>query len=134
MPLNESASPSAKSLHRLSTSEALLAPLDRRVHLRALRADRLFVQTRAAETAARRTLKCVTADVSRGGLQLAVDEYLAKGEIVELWLNLTGAKRNYYLLGTVRWCRAEDDRFRLGIRLQDAPGTDFKAWRKLCFL
>jgi len=123
--------PPAKALQRLSTSDALVAPLDRRVHLRALRSERLLVQTRDV---ARRTLKCHTADVSPGGLQLVVSHYMAKGTILELWIKLTGAKRNHYLLATVRWCGADEGGFRLGVRVQDGPATDFKAWRKLCFL
>ena len=41
----------------------------------------------------RRTLKCASADLSRGGLRLTVAEALPVGALLELWIKLAGACR-----------------------------------------
>ena len=79
----------------------------------------------------RRTLKCASADLSRGGLRLTVAEALPVGALLELWIKLAGAHRNYYLVGDVRWCVSGDPDYEIGVEVKDAPATDCKTWRGL---
>jgi hypothetical protein len=126
----------SKELKRLSTQEALESPHDRRHALRTPRKEDLFVQLSATHSGApdRRTLKCESADLSHGGLRLAVNEALPAGALLELWIKLRGARRNYYLVGDVRWCVEGAHGFDVGVGVKDAPATDYKTWRRLCLV
>ena len=124
---------SGKLLKRLNLQEALAAKHDRRSVLRIGRKERLFVQLSATASGEqnRRTLKCASADLSRGGLRLTVAEALPVGALLELWIKLAGARRNYYLVGDVRWCVPADPDYEIGVEVKEAPATDFKTWRRL---
>lgn len=125
-----------KSLKRLSTQEALVSKQDRRGHLRTSRQEHLFVQLNStfSDDQDRRILKCASADLSRGGLRLTVPQALPVGALLELWIRLISARRNYYLVGDVRWCVAVQASYEIGVSLKDAPATDCKTWRRLCFV
>lgn len=125
-----------KTLKRLSTQEALHSRHDRRDHLRTTRKDELFVQLSATLSGEqdRRTLKCESADLSCGGLRLAVSEAFPAGSLLELWIKLAGARRNYYLVGDVHWCVAAAGGYEVGVGVKDAPATDYRIWRRLCFI
>ncbi len=125
-----------KSLTRLNFQEALTAKHERRGHLRTGRKESLFLQLSATFSGEqdRRTLKCASADLSRGGLRLTVTEELPIGALLEIWIKLTSARRNYYLVGDVRWCVPAHDEYEIGVVVKDAPATDIKSWRRLCFV
>ena len=123
-----------RPVRRLSTLEALNARPDRRNHLRTLRQERLFVQLGIdAATGERRTLKCDSADLSRGGLRVGLSEALPPGAALEVWIRLVSARRNFYLCGEVRWCVRKSPGFEIGVHVREAPATDYRMWRRLRF-
>ena len=88
----------------LTTREVLTNPHERRSSRRSRRAETLFVQLAAiieGETQ-RRTLKCESADLSRGGLRIQVAEPLPVGNLVEVWIKVTDSPQTFYLVGSVR--------------------------------
>ena len=105
---------------------------ERRQHPRIARDEVLFVQAelRAEDGANRTTLRCHSADLSPGGLRLHLMDPLPVGTELELWIRIPGAARNYYLAGTVRWCRAGEHDAELGVAVHAAPSTDDAAWRE----
>jgi PilZ domain len=124
------------ALRKLSTKEALSEPHDRRSHWRTPQAATLFMQLRAGspDGEERRTIKCESADLSRGGLRIVVGSAISVGAPIEAWIKIQGAPGNFYLTGTVRWCNVESpDRTEIGVALRDAPGTDYKLWRRMSF-
>jgi len=123
-----------RPVRRLSTLEALNARPDRRNHLRTRRQARLFVQLGTdAATGERRTLQCDSADLSRGGLRVALREALPPGATLEVWIRLVSARRNFYLCGEVRWCMQKSPGFEIGLHVRDAPATDYRTWQRLRF-
>lgn len=131
----ESDDVSRTPIRKLTTAEALRARHERRAHLRTTRRERLFVQLGPSpdDPANRLTLKCHSADLSRGGLRVRLSEAVPVGAELELWVRVASTRRNFYLTGDVRWCVADGERHEVGIRVTDGPGTDVRAWRKLCF-
>lgn len=123
------------ALTKLTTREALSAPHDRRSHWRAQRTETLFMQLRVRVPGGeeRRTLRCESADLSRGGLRIAVATAVPVGSLIEAWIKVQGEPRNFYLVGQVRWCTAQDEGVEIGVALKDAPGTDYKGWRRVNF-
>lgn len=124
-----------RPVKRLSTRQALQAGHDRRSQFRLARREHLFVQLSATLTGeqTRRTLKCRSADLSRGGLRLALSEALPPGALLEIWIRLANMRRNYYLVGDVRWCAASRRGYQVGVRVKNGPATDYRIWRRLCF-
>ena len=119
----------------MTTREVLTNPHERRSSRRSRRAETLFVQLAAiieGETQ-RRTLKCESADLSRGGLRIQVAETLPVGNSVEVWIKVTDSPQTFYLVGSVRWCEPTDHGAEVGIAVTDGPATDFKAWRRMNF-
>lgn len=122
-------------LKKLSTKEALGQPVDpnnRRAEPRATRTETLFVQVRSVASAGdeRSTLRCESADLSRGGIRIQVSIEIPKDELLEIWIKVQGQPRNFYLAGRACWCAPNARGAELGIKLHDAPGTDYKAWRR----
>ncbi len=121
-------------LKRLSTKEALGDPLERRLDGRSSRAETLFMQLRMATVGdERRTLRCQSADLSRGGMRIQTAAEVPIGALIEAWIKIRGEPNNFYLVGEVRWCTANPLGAEVGIALNDAPGTDYKGWRRLDF-
>ena len=104
---------------------------ERRQHQRIARDEVLFVQAELRDDngPTRSTLRCHSADLSPGGLRLHLTDPLPVGTELELWIRIPGAARNYYLAGTVRWCREGDHDAELGVAVHPAPSTDDAAWR-----
>lgn len=128
-------SESVATLKRLTIREALSAPHDRRTHWRTLRTETLFMQLRVSVPGGeeRRTLRCESADLSRGGLRIAVATEVPVGSLIEAWIKVQGEPSNFYLVGQVRWCTAQAQGAEIGVALKDAPGTDYKTWRRVNF-
>lgn len=122
-------------LTKLSTREALGDPLERRLNSRCSRAETLFMQLRMADPASdeRRTLRCQSADLSRGGMRIQTTVEVPNGTLIEAWIKIRGEPNNFYLVGEVRWSTANSHGVEVGIALRDAPGTDYKNWRRLDF-
>lgn len=127
--------PSHSSLKRLTTLEALQSPGERRSHARHTRQETLFVQVAIKRDGdeLRQTLRCQSADLSRGGLRLNLEVALETGTLLELWLKIPEAGHNFYLVGNVRWCDLVKGGTQLGVAVRDAPGTDYKRWRRMNF-
>lgn len=80
--------------------------------------------------------RCTTADVSSGGLRLAVDYPVAVNTRLDLWAKLPEHPGTFLLTGEVRWAVAGglEDEHILGIELvpgSDAPDADLTEWRHL---
>lgn len=112
-----------------------MAQIDRRFEARVPRSEVLFLQMSVSDGAAgRQTLRCRSADLSQSGLRVHVDELIAEGTPVEVWIRLSSAARNYYLHGIVKWSHTAGDRNEIGIGVVDGESTDFDDWRNLGFV
>jgi len=77
---------------------------------------------------------CKSLDVSRGGLQVELEEEITVGALLQLGVELPNAKDPMYLVGEVRWCRPsenEDDTWLAGFQLMNADNSDIKHWADL---
>ena len=122
-------------LKRFSAAEALHAERERRAHARSHRHETLFVQAAIAreDGEVRQTLRCQSADLSRGGLRITLAAAIDPGTVLEVWIKVPDAGRNFYLVGTVRWCECVAGNALIGVAVRDAPGTDYKLWRRMNF-
>ncbi|MDZ7753118.1 MAG: PilZ domain-containing protein [Gammaproteobacteria bacterium] len=82
------------------------------------------------------TARCTTANVSSGGLRLALDYPVEVGTRLDLWAKLPEHPGTFLLTGEVRWAMAGDleDEHILGIELVpdgDAPDADLAEWQHL---
>lgn len=80
--------------------------------------------------------RCTTADVSRGGLRLAVDYPVEVNSRLDLWAKLPEHPGTFLLTGEVRWVMIGDleDEHVLGIELVPdgpRPDADLTAWQHL---
>ncbi|MCC7121296.1 MAG: PilZ domain-containing protein [Gammaproteobacteria bacterium] len=102
--------------------------LDRRRIPRQPRRETLFAQV--AITAAhgtRRTVRCLSADLSGSGVRVQMEEGISVGTVVDLWVRLAAVGRNFLLRGRVRWYDAA--RREAGIAVVFAEGTDYWEWQ-----
>ena len=111
-------------------------PSDRRVHSRIGRAHKLFVQVRdesGGEPEEGRLLRCVTENLSAGGLAVTVLEEMAPDTRVELWINVEDKEARFLLGGLVRWCAPSsyDGLYDAGIELDEASTEELAEWAAL---
>lgn len=102
--------------------------LERRHSPRQPRRETLFAQVGiAAQGGARRTVRCLSADLSGSGVRVELDEGISAGTAVDLWIRLASAGRNFLLRGRVRWYDAAQQQ--AGIAVVFAEGTDYWEWQ-----
>ena len=74
---------------------------------------------------------CQTLDVSRGGLQVALERELTVGAILQIGVDLPDRKETLYLAGEVRWCRPvtrKQGQWSAGFQLLNTGTPDFMSW------
>ena len=83
------------------------------------------------QTRSRRTITCKTMNVSRGGLQIVLEEELTVGAILRIGVALSGANDTLYLAGEVRWCLPSKDAqnpWMAGFQILNADNSDIERW------
>ena len=76
-------------------------------------------------------MTCKSLNVSRGGLQVALDEALTVGAILQIGVDLAGAENTLYLAGEVRWClpgKTEQKDWIAGFKILNADNSDVERW------
>ena len=112
-------------------------PGDDREHLRLPIATRLFIELVSPgtdEADAGEIVTCKTLDVSRGGLQVQLDQELTVGAILHIGVQMPDEPDPLYLAGSVEWCIREDEtgnQWSAGFRLMNAHGSDIDSWVSL---
>lgn len=102
--------------------------IERRRSPRQPRRETLFAQVGfAAQGGARRTVRCLSADLSGSGLRVEMEEGISVGTELDLWVRLDASARNFLLRGRVRWYDAT--RRSAGIAVVFAEGTDYWTWQ-----
>jgi Tfp pilus assembly protein PilZ len=77
---------------------------------------------------------CKSLNVSRGGLQVLLEEEMTVGALLQLGVELPNAEDPLYLVGEVRWCRPSEDQdntWLAGFQLMNAINSDIKHWVEL---
>lgn len=106
--------------------------VERRRSPRQPRRETLFAQVGvAAQSGARRTVRCLSADLSGSGVRVDLEEGISAGTVVDLWVRLADVGRNFLLRGRVRWYDAT--RRAAGIEVVFAEGSDYWEWQATAF-
>jgi len=109
-------------------------PEQRREHLRLPIESTTFIELlspRMGHTEPGRMVTCKTLNVSRGGLQVILEEELTVGAILQIGVDLSSAEDTLYLAGEVRWCLPSNDEQRpwmAGFQILNAHDTDIERW------
>lgn len=77
---------------------------------------------------------CNTMDISSNGIGLMLDEPLALGLILQMYIEMSDTKERFFLVAEVKWCQpsTEDEEcFNTGFELYNSDGTDIVEWKKL---
>ena len=107
---------------------------EQRKHLRLSVESTIFIELmspRAGQSGSGHVVTCKSLDVSRGGLQVALDEALTVGAILHIGVDLPGAKDTLYLAGEVRWClprKTEQKGWIAGFQILNADNSDVESW------
>jgi hypothetical protein len=78
-----------------------------------------------------KTIKCTTVDMSISGLKLQMEEAVAQGSQVELWVKLGGHDAKLLLAGEVKWCMEKAKSHLAGIKLGVGITDDLGLWKEL---
>ncbi len=109
----------------------------RRKHLRLPIESTTFIELlspRLGHSGSGRMVTCRTVNVSRGGLQVTLDEELTVGSILQIGVDLPGADGTLYLAGEVRWClpsNEEQNPWMAGFQILKADASDIERWEAL---
>jgi Tfp pilus assembly protein PilZ len=112
-------------------------PEQRRKHLRLPIESTTFIELlspRLGQTESGRMITCKTLNVSRGGLQVSLEEELTVGSILQIGIDLPGAEHTLYLAGEVRWCLPNNDgtsAWMAGFQILNADDSDIARWVEL---
>jgi len=111
---------------------------EQRKHLRLPVETRTFIElvsARVGEDDSGRLVTCRTENISRGGLQVTLEEAVTVGAILQIGVELPGANSPLYLAGEVRWCRPNegdpDQPYSAGFKLLNSEGSDLQRWVEL---
>ena len=74
---------------------------------------------------------CRSLDISANGLQVRIDEAIPVGTILRLCAQFRSGRESLYVVGEVKWVRAEQDLYCVGFALYDSEQTDIVAWKEL---
>ncbi|MDB6062618.1 MAG: hypothetical protein JWM78_2721 [Verrucomicrobiaceae bacterium] len=74
---------------------------------------------------------CRSLDISANGLQVRIDQSIPVGTILRLCAQFRSGRESLYVVGEVKWLRAEDDLYCIGFALYDSEQTDIIAWKEL---
>ena len=81
-----------------------------------------------------RVVVCKSLDVSRGGLQVVLEEEAILGAILQIGVAIPGSQDTIYLVGDVRWCLPDlntPGAWLCGFQLMNANDSDIKDWIEL---
>ena len=76
----------------------------------------------------------IVLNVSRGGLQVELEEDITVGALLQVCVELPNADDPLYLVGEVRWCRpgsGDEGPWMAGFQLMNAVNSDIHHWREL---
>jgi hypothetical protein len=94
----------------------------------------IFVERYAAEfdnAQAANIMICDSVDISANGVQVRMDQPLPIGTILRLCAQFSGGRASLYLVGEVKWQRAEEGQYCIGFALFESEQTDIIAWKEL---
>lgn len=106
---------------------------DRRQEYRLADRATVFVEVRSASADGSTPAEILAGsgvDLSANGLQMLLDRPLQAGAILRLGADFGQSSPRLYVIGEVRWSRAESDGFRVGFSLFDSEGSDIVAWKE----
>lgn len=109
-------------------------PSDRRSEERIDEHVTIFVERYAAEfdnSRAANIMICDSVDISANGVQVRMDQPLPIGTILRLCAQFSGERPSLYLVGEVKWQRAEEGQYCIGFELFESEQTDIIAWKEL---
>lgn len=111
-------------------TEAVDALQEKRVEPRVGARFHLFVHVVESELPALtgRAVAAETIDISRRGMQAAMNQVLPEGTILGIVIATGRPFTMYRLAGIVRWHQDSIDGARLGIEFFNEFGTDYQAW------
>jgi hypothetical protein len=94
-------------------------PTDKRRQPRLIREETLSVRpiSDPPSLIQQAAIYCSTVDMSASGLQIRLDESLAKDQLVDVWIVLLGDLGTYHLDGRISWIRADGDEWLAGVEL-----------------
>jgi Tfp pilus assembly protein PilZ len=106
----------------------------KRKHLRLPIESTIYIKlltSRPGQDESARMIMCKSLNVSRGGLQVMLEEELTVGAILQIGVELPGAKDTLYLAAAVRWClpsKNEQNPWMAGFQILNAGNTDIERW------
>jgi Tfp pilus assembly protein PilZ len=109
-------------------------PEQRRKHLRLPIESTTFIELlspRLGQAESGRMITCKSLNVSRGGLQVILEEEITVGAILQIGVDLPSAEDTLYLAGEVRWCLPCKDAqhtWMAGFQILNAENTDIERW------
>ena len=112
-------------------------PEQRRKHLRLPIESTTFIELlspRLGQSESGRMITCKTLNVSRGGLQVSLEEKLTVGSILQIGIDLPGSEHTLYLAGEVRWCLPDNNdtpAWMAGFQILNADDSDIARWVEL---
>ena len=74
------------------------------------------------------SLTCEAVDVSAHGIQFSTNVELTAGTVLNITIGIGEPFAMYLLRGEVRWVRAAEDEYLMGVLLQSAEDTDLDRW------
>jgi len=107
---------------------------DKRKHHRLHVVSTTFVELESPdldESGPGKLAACKSLNISRGGLQVELEEEIEVGALLQLGVELPNAKNLLYLVGEVRWCQPaelERNTWLAGFQLMNADNSDIKHW------
>ncbi len=109
-------------------------PEQKRKHLRLPIESTTYIElltSRLGQDESGRMITCKSLNVSRGGLQVMLEEEIAVGAILQIGVDLPGAEDTLYLAAEVRWClpsRNEQNPWMAGFQILNADDSDIERW------
>ena len=106
----------------------------RRKHLRLPIESMIFIEpliSRPGRDESSRMIMCKSLNVSRGGLQVILEEELTVGTILQIGVELPGEKDRLCLAAAVRWClpsKNEQNPWMAGFQILNANDSDIERW------
>ena len=109
-------------------------PEQRRKHLRLPVESTTFIELlspRLGQAESGVMITCTSLNVSRGGLQVILEQELTVGAILQIGIDLPDTQDTLYLAGEVRWClprREAQYSWMAGFQILNAQNTDIERW------
>ncbi len=102
---------------------------DKRQEYRLASGGTVYIELDSGEGEEPSILVSHASDLSANGLQLALDKPLPVGHIYTLCVQFVRPEVHFVLAGQVKWCRAAESGYRLGVALFESDDTAIAAWK-----